>query len=360
MKKQYIQLILFLAAFTVYADTTRVMFLGDTHFGDNYFFRSNYSVKTNYITDYGYDYFFENVKDLLFASDLNIVNFETTLNNPIGLPYLITKPYSHFCDTLVTPAIMLKYNIRAASLGNNHSMDYSFHYMLSTITRLKESGISSFGAGISSKEALEPLVFNSANISLAVFGGFEFRQSYDSLYHFYADSFYAGVNCIDKDVMQDKISEYKKLYPKTIIVVYPHWGGNYKQVREGQISTAHKLIDGGADLIIGHGAHTVQSIELYKGKIIIYNIGNFIFNAPGRYRSTGAKPYGLMARLEATGDSKQIRLFPIFTNNKKSDYQVRFLEDEEFEDCISILKRNANAPMIIRDRSTSSYIIKTE
>ncbi len=336
------------------------MFLGDTHFGDNYFFRSNYSVKTNYITDFGYDHFFENVKDLLFASDLNVVNFETTLYNPIGLPYLITKPYSHFCDTVITPAIMLRYNIKAASLGNNHSMDYSFHTMLSTIKRLRESGIDCFGAGISPKEALEPLLFNSSNVSLAVFGGFEYRQSYDSLYHFYADSFYAGVNCIDRDIMQDKISEYKKLYPKTTIVVYPHWGSNYKSLKENQISTAYKLIDAGADLIIGHGAHTVQNIEIYKGSIIIYNIGNFVFNAPGRFKSTGAKPYGLMVRLEATESSKQIRLFPIYTDNKKCDYQIRFLSDDEYEDCFEFLKSGTNVPKIIKDIPTGSYLINAE
>ena len=91
--------------------------------------------------------------------------------------------------------------------------------------------------------------------------------------------------------------QYKMANPDIFIVIYPHWGGNYKPVSDVQKAFAHNWIDAGADIVIGHGAHTIQEIEQYKGKWIFYNIGNFIFNALGRYSSTGAKPYSLMVKL---------------------------------------------------------------
>lgn len=330
--KPYLQKISFLILFvacTIRCDSLSVLFLGDTHFGDNYQFDPKYNRGENIIEEYGYDYFFENVKYVLFASDISFCNLETPLTKTLQ-PVSTIKPYLHWSDPGNTAKYLSKYNIKNISLGNNHVFDQGIAGFTETVTSLKDAGMNFFGAGKNSDEAISPLIIQENGVKLVVFGGFEYRASYDTLYNFYADSVTAGVNTLDTVKLNHEIINYRKKYPDAKIIIYPHWGSNYKQVNPRQIAFAHSWINAGADIIIGHGAHTVQEIEKYNGKWILYNIGNFIFNAPGRCRTTGAKPYSLVAKLVFEKGKDKIFLYPIFTNNKTNDYQVRELSGEEF------------------------------
>lgn len=319
----------FILAGTVQCDSLAVMFLGDTHFGDNYQFDPKYSRGVNILEENGYDYFFENVKEILGTSDVTFCNLETPLTTKLE-PVSAKKPYLHWSDPIYTTKYLSKYNIKNITLGNNHVFDQGITGFNQTVTALQNAEMNYFGAGKNSEEAINPLVIDEKGVKLIVFGGFEYRASYDTLYNFYADSLKAGVNVLDTIKLNEQISLYRKNFPAARIIVYPHWGSNYKQVNEKQIAFAHSWINAGADIIIGHGAHTVQEIEKYNGKWIIYNIGNFIFNAPGRYRTTGAKSYGLMVKVIIKSNNVKILLSPIYTNNKTNDYQIRELSDEEF------------------------------
>lgn len=319
-----------------------VLFLGDTHFGENYQYDPKFNRGVNVIDEYGYDYFFENVKDILRSSDVTFCNLETPLTkNP--QPVNTLKPYLHWSDPITTTKYLNKYNIKNVTLGNNHVLDQGITGFTETINSLQNAGINYFGAGKNTYEAIHPLIVNENGIKLIVFGGFEYRASYDTLYNFYADSLNPGVNVLDTIKLNEQISVYRKDFPAAKIVIYPHWGSNYKQVNTRQIAFARSWLNAGADIVIGHGAHTVQQIEKYNGKWIIYNIGNFIFNAPGRYKTTAAKPYGLMVKIELVKDGIKILLYPIHTNNKTNDYQVRELNEEEFTDLEDLLlKRKFN------------------
>lgn len=310
-------------------DSLSILFLGDTHFGDNYQYDPKFSRGVNIINEYGYDYFFENVKKILLTSDISFCNLETPLTKTLA-PVSIKKPYLHWSDPVNTIEYLSKYNIKNVSLGNNHVFDQGISGFNETISSLQKAGMNYFGAGKNSDEASKPLVIDENGTKLIIFSGFEYRASYDTLYNFYADSIKAGVNKLDIINMNEQILNCRKKFPEAKIIIYPHWGSNYKQVNPRQIAFAHSWIDAGADIIIGHGAHTVQQIEKYNGKWIIYNIGNFIFNAPGRYRTTGAKPYSLMAKVVIENDKEKIILYPVFTNNKTNEYQVRELNNEEF------------------------------
>jgi poly-gamma-glutamate capsule biosynthesis protein CapA/YwtB (metallophosphatase superfamily) len=303
--------------------------LGDTHFGDNYQYDPKYNRGVDIVDEYRYDYFFENVKEILGSSDVTFCNLETPLTTKLE-PVSTKKPYLHWSDPIYTTKYLGKYNIQNVTLGNNHVFDHGKTGFMETIIALKGAGINYFGAGRNSDEAVKPLIIDEKGVKLIIFGGFEHRASYETLYNFYADSLNAGVNILDTFKLNEQISLYRKNYPAAEIIIYPHWGSNYKQVNPRQIAFAHSWINAGADVIIGHGAHTVQEIEKYNGKWIIYNIGNFIFNAPGRYRTTGSKPYSLMVKVVIKIDEEKIFLYPIFTNNKTNDYQVRALSGEEF------------------------------
>lgn len=320
-----------------YGDSLKILFLGDTYFGESYQTNPGHNDGVNIIEEYGYDYFFENVKILLAESDYIIANLETSLFQSNEVKYL-RKPYSHWSYGEKTCHILSKYKINCVSLGNNHVMDYGPEGLNETIRHLDSNNISYFGAGFSRNEAVKPLVklfYEGADtFRLAIIGGFEDRPNYDTLYNFYATEDKPGVNKINTHEVVEQVKILKEQYKDIFIVFFPHWGKNYKPVMDYQKEIAHNLINSGVDLIIGHGAHTIQETEEYKGKFILYNIGNFIFNAPGRYESTGAKPFGYMAQLVTSfrSSKKWLRVYPVFTNNLKSNYQLRFFDEDESDE----------------------------
>ena len=332
--KLLISFFLFLSAITSYCDTLQILFLGDTYFGESYQTNPEYNRGVNVTEKYGYDYFFENVKDLLLSADYTIANLETSLYQSNEVKFQ-RKPYSHWSFAEKTCQILTKYNIRCLSLGNNHVMDYGIEGLNNTMSFLEIYEIEYFGAGENIENASKPLIKVFASLSdtfkIAVIGGFEYRPNYDSLYMYYASDIKEGVNKIDAAKILRQIQSLRKSDPDIFIVFFPHWGKNYKQVQKYQKEIAYKIIDGGADLIIGHGAHTIQETEKYKDKYILYNIGNFIFNAPGRFRSTKALPYSYIVKMMVINGKAKLQLIPIFVNNKECNYKVRFLNESEYE-----------------------------
>jgi poly-gamma-glutamate capsule biosynthesis protein CapA/YwtB (metallophosphatase superfamily) len=106
------------------------------------------------------------------------------------------------------------------------------------------------------------------------------------------------------------------------------------------------MIDAGADLIIGHGAHMMQEVEKYRGHWIIYNIGNFIFNSKGRYKRYKVEPFSLVVQFVLTeksiGIEKILRLYPILTDNMITKYQSRFLTKDEFDKAYLLLLKKSD------------------
>ncbi len=335
-------LLLFIFQFSlIYCDTLNVLFLGDTHFGENYQYDPKFGRDVDIIEEYGYDYFFENVKDFLSTSNITFCNLETPLTNNSSNPVSYIKPYLHWSNPDSCVKYFNKYGINYVSLGNNHAFDYGISGFSETLNSLNAGGINYFGAGENSVKAIEPLIENIGSYKLIIFGGFEFREKYDTLYDFYADSNKHGVNKLDTIKLSSQIKAYRQNYPNAIIIIYPHWGSNYKPANDMQRSYAHSWIDAGVDYVIGHGAHTIQEAEQYNGKWIFYNIGNFIFNSPGRYSSTKAKPYGLMLKLILCENNRKIVICPINTNNHETDYCLRKLDEYEMKDFIkSMFKEN--------------------
>lgn len=321
-----------------YSGSLRILFLGDTHFGDNYQLSPYYNHGVNVIEKYGYDYFFENVKDLLLTSDLTIANLETPLTDTVKPEYFSSKSIIHFSDKDSTPFYLIKYRIDAVSIANNHILDLGLPGLENTRMSLENYyGILTFGAGINEREASEPLfktfLIDDVVTGIYVIGCYWYRTKYDNEKKIYAHGDTAGVRLLDVNNISKQVKQIKTDNPNAYVVVYPHWGSNYMEADDNQHEAARSLIDCGVDLIIGHGAHTIQEIEYYNRKWIFYNMGNFIFNSPGKYSSMNAKPYGFILQLIIDEKSKRIRLYPIFTNNKETDYQIRYLNKDEFDDC---------------------------
>ena len=328
----------------------KILFGGDFSFGENYQNRLKEKGGINILEEKGYDYSLNNFEDLLLASDYVVLNLETVITDlPISM-LAGEKSYIHFSDPEQTAIYLKKYNVNAVSLANNHSFDYGEEGLLQTLDVLDRNEIEWFGAGRNGSEASFPIFktfeVGEKNFKLAIIGVFEYRESYDENYDFYASEEKAGVNSLDLDRIISQIRLIKTFDPEMFIVVYTHWGKNYFWKSEKQTEIGHKLIDSGADLILGHGSHKIQEIEYYNEKWIVYSLGNFMFNSPGRFDDYEDSPHSFIVVFSIiekdTESFKKLKLYPIFSDNKITNYQPRFLSQEEFEFTTSILLEREN------------------
>ena len=132
------------------------------------------------------------------------------------------------------------------------------------------------------------------------------------------------------------IKAVKSLNPDNFLIVSLHWGEEYKLINSPvQQSLAHKIIEAGGDLIIGHHPHVVQNIEKYQGKLIFYSLGNFIFD---QYFSPETQE-GLAVGLEIYPDRLVCQLFPLQINFSQPVLMER---DKAREFLIQLANRSDN------------------
>jgi hypothetical protein len=190
--------------------------------------------------------------------------------------------------------------IKSVSLANNHIFDWGETGFNNTLTYLNKHSIGYFGAGVNLDCSLEPYIhkFGDVNIGLLSFGDKEVsvKSACQKVY---------GCAPLQEEFIANAI---KKTREKTdIVVIQLHWGlTNYHYPLPEHRELAHKLIDKGADVIIGHHPHVIQGYEKYHSGHIIYSLGNFFF-APyyhnNRRVHLGKENYkGLIATIMVVGN----------------------------------------------------------
>jgi hypothetical protein len=207
--------------------------------------------------------------------DLGALNHQNIIYNmegPIGSGMI---PRRHTWN-LYVPTCYIKETFavlpKAVSLANNHIMDFGLQALEATKSLLDDLGICYFGVGKYSDQFSNTLTLKIGNCSVGVLGYAAFDVGAQ-----HGDESVAGaapleVGQIEKDIMQLKDKGVQK------VIVYPHWGVEHVGVPTAEtVMLAHKIIELGADLIVGNHSHTVQACELYKGKWIFYGLGNYIF-----------------------------------------------------------------------------------
>lgn len=165
-------------------------------------------------------------------------------------------------------------------LANNHCHDYGADSLTDTLDTLKTAGIDYVGAGKNIDEAISPFYYT--------YNGFVIAYVAASKAEVYrltpqATQTTPGIlRCYDPTLFLNEIKEAKK--NADIVIASIHWGkegSNY--VVEDQRVLARQMIDAGADAIVGSHPHVLQGMEFYKGKPIMYSLGNFWFNAQTLY-----------------------------------------------------------------------------
>ena len=202
-------------------------------------------------------------------SDITMVNLE----NPITTRGEVTPKEFNFRQHPKYTSMVRNAGIDIVTLGNNHIYDFGDAGVFDTIHDLDSLGIGHVGAGMNITEARKPVIREIRGMRIAFLGYLGFVKT---SYLPSASATEAGPAIFTIANLKQDIAGLRG--HADYIVVNIHWGVEKShEPEERQIALAHAAIRAGADLIIGHHPHVLQGIERYRGKIIAYSLGNFIF-----------------------------------------------------------------------------------
>lgn len=213
-------------------------------------------------------YPFLGMADFLTAADITFGNLEGPLSDK-GIK--VGSIYSFRGDPRAIGGLVYA-GFDVLSLANNHIWDYGSDAALDTMTILNSANIDFVGAGPDYEIAHKPLIKKAGQAKIAYLGYTNLLP--DSLGVREAEP---AIALLDANTALEDIKTAKSL--ADIVVVSVHWGDEYEtKENDFQKTTAHALIDAGADIIIGHHPHVRQPLEQYGNGFIIYSLGNFVFD----------------------------------------------------------------------------------
>lgn len=317
------------------ASSPYINILGDTYFGEAYTRVREKKGIIDSLQKFDYIYSFEKIKHIFRSEDINICNFEAVFNDD-GISKLREyKGYILDANSENTMSCLKKLNFNNLVLANNHAKDFGEKSLVDMLEKLKSEGLNYIGAGKDQSEANLFYEITYNNKKIAIFNGYWHRDIAYEVFDFYAIGNNAGVSSLEGTIL-NKINKYKKENLDTKVIVISHWGVDFKPIQKYQKLTAQLIVEAGADLIIGHGPHTIQPIEYINGKPIIYSIGNGVFNSNGEFEQHEAPPFGAIVRLDL--ETENLRLYPIYTNNLKTFWQPCMVNVTQAIDTLKVLQ----------------------
>jgi len=215
-----------------------------------------------------YIFAFEKIKDYLNSFDILFGNLEGPISDKGTLSGSI---YSFRMEP--RSAMSLKEaGFDILSVANNHMGDWGRVAIEDTFQNLENAGIIFSGGGENKGEAYEIKTISKGGTKIAYLSFSEFGKGYLEA----TDSF-AGIAVISDEKLKSGIERAKS--ENDIVIISFHFGIEYKKEPNNyQKSMAHMAIDYGADLVVGHHPHVVETIEKYKDRYIAYSLGNFVFD----------------------------------------------------------------------------------
>ena len=340
----------------IHAKSQYINILGDTYFGESYTKIRKRRGVIDALQKYGYTHSFEKIAPFFGKDDINIANFEAVFiaNDSQQSPLEKIKPFILGADADKTLNEFLHRNINHVVLANNHLKDYGSESLEFTLDQFDKKSIAYIGAGRNQNQAHEYFEIDWKGNKLAIFNGYWHRDAAYNKFDFYALGHRDGVACTN-GILLEQVKTYKKNYPHHKIMVISHWGVDFKPIQDEQKQIAKILVSCGADMVIGHGPHTIQPIEYIDGKPIIYSIGNGVFNSNGEYDKHGALPYGCIVRLDM--EQQILKLYPIFTNNLKTFWQPYVVSREDFDRASKLLLDRVQCEIEV-DKNDYGYYLK--
>lgn len=251
------------------------------------------------IEHHGVDHLFSDGIDSVFRSaQLVVGNLEcpaTKIQSPVFKRFIF-RGEPEWLDTLHS------HGYTHLNLANNHSIDQGREGLLDTKRNILNAGMVPIGAGENMNEAVQPVLL--AESPRKVWFVTSLRLALEN-YAYLTDK-----PCVSQEPMDsllERVNRLRRTDSTAVIVVSLHWGGEHTlQPVPSQRLEAHQLIRAGANVLICHHTHTLQTIEDFQGKKIYYSIGNFIFDQPKPLNSKAC-----MVRLRIKEDDLDIETIPI-------------------------------------------------
>jgi poly-gamma-glutamate synthesis protein (capsule biosynthesis protein) len=220
------------------------------------------------IRQHGFDYLFEPVRDFVRSRDLALSNLE----GPLSAKKRTSVENMRFCADSAYVEVLKRSGFDIFCLANNHILDYGRQALLETRSILEINDLVPLGAGKNKSEAVSARIVrkNGCTFAFLAFAAVPY--------------FGAGLNAdlpcpaiADSATVRADVEKCRSTADYVIVTF--HWGVEYAaRPAKEQVQLAHLCIDSGADLVIGHHPHVIQSIEKYRGKFILYSLGNFVFD----------------------------------------------------------------------------------
>lgn len=254
------------------------------------------------IKEKGANYPFTDAAPIFKKSDLAILNLETAISR---LGDAKQKEYTFRSDPIMAEALK-KAGVDIVTVANNHALDYGTEAFLDTMTNLKKQGVKYIGGGMNQEEAYAPVTIEVKGKKIQIFG-FS-RVLAEANWH-------AGINHPGMASAYDPQLVYKAVEPhlsqSDYTIIYLHWGQELAETPlPYQVQLAHGLIDLGVDLVVGSHPHVLQGMEWYKGKLIAYSLGNFVFTTS---RLEEGRQSGIL-QVTLQGDEMIPQFIPMYIN----------------------------------------------
>jgi poly-gamma-glutamate synthesis protein (capsule biosynthesis protein) len=248
------------------------------------------------------DFAMSEIRALLSGSDLILANLESPVATG-GRPNPSQDPHVTFRAAPETLDVLKGIGVNVVALGNNHALDYGADALAETLGHLDAAGIKHVGAGRNYEEANAPLLLDYRGRRVAVL-------SYAFIY---------SVNTRMASRSRAGVADHrmKRILPRIRdltasgydVIVTVHWGFEYHfYPLPYQMRQARRMIVAGARMVLGHGPHFPQGIEVYRGREIVYSLGNFIFDEPFKFAN---RSFIYNAEIDAGGKTQNRHIAPV-------------------------------------------------
>jgi len=245
--------------------------------------------KEEIINTKGGTFLFRPTQSIFQSADILLGNLENPLSER-GAPIFKIGPCFRGATNLAK--VLSDAGFTILGVANNHARDYGDCAFLDTLDCLQRAGIMSVGGGRDNSSAAEPVIIRTRNLSIGVFA-FTFRQ--ESV----AQRKRPGAADLDNP---DCYEAVKVLCDNVdLVIVSLHMDPEYTNYpAPHRMKMARSFVDVGAEMVIGHHPHVPQGLEIYRGKLIAYSLGNFIFH-PEKHKPLTRLGYLLKAKLTKEG-----------------------------------------------------------
>lgn len=294
------------------------------------------------LAEHGEDYPFEAVMPLLRRAPVVLGNLE----GPFAKQ---SKKQDRRYSYRVKPRLvssLYRAGINVVTLANNHLLDCGRSGVIETLEVLQAENVQAIGGGTSIDTAHSAAILDAHGLKIGFLGYYWNSRTA-------ATAALPGSAIDSFENLQHDIARLRREVDR--VVVTCHWGVPYERVvSSADQAKARFAVECGADAIVGHHPHVIQSFEIYRGVPIIYSVGNFTFG------SGNSRAEGMLVGLRFEEARTQVEFHPLYVKNRdpRVNYQPKALRGEAAERIFSLLESLSSLPTNSLDRMSTYASIK--